>query len=192
MTAIPVPDPPLSDGLITLRRMTLDDVDAILEAVRDPLIPRYTRVPQPYQREHAVGWIEGHDDEFSEGTTAPFALAEATTGAFLGSIGLVDVDWLDQRAEVGYWTTPSARGRGATTRGVRLLSRWAIEVLGLRRLDLATHASNVGSQRVAERAGFTREGLLRSAVVLRDGDAVDRDDQVWFGLLADELDALTG
>ena len=78
------------------------------------------------------------------------------------SILLLRFEWDAGRAEIGYWLVPSARGRGAAAAAVRLLSRWALRELGLARLALHTHEDNVASQRVAERAGFTREGLLRS------------------------------
>ena len=55
-----------------------------------------------------------------------------------------------------------ARKRGLSTRAVQLLSRWALRELDVERLALHTHPENVASQHVAERAGFVREGTLRS------------------------------
>ena len=65
-------------------------------------------------------------------------------------------------AEAGYWLRREARGQGAATTAVRLVSGWAFTKLGIRRLNLLTAPENAASQRVAERAGFTREGLLRA------------------------------
>jgi RimJ/RimL family protein N-acetyltransferase len=67
---------------------------------------------------------------------------------------------------------------------VRLLSRWALREFGLVRLALHTHPENVASQRVAERAGFTREGTLRS-LDTRGGMVRDI---VSFSLLPGDLD----
>jgi hypothetical protein len=69
--------------------------------------------------------------------------------------------WLAAR-ELGYWLGPWARGRGVATRAVKLLARWSFEQLGLERLALHTSSDNLASQAVAGRAGFTREGVLRS------------------------------
>ena len=67
-------------------------------------------------------------------------------------------------AAIGYWLASEARDRGAATQAVRLLARWAFAELGLARLELTCGPQNEASQRVAERCGFTREGLLRSHV----------------------------
>ena len=70
-------------------------------------------------------------------------------------------------------------GHGAATIAVRLVSGWAFDELGIKRLSLITVPENLASQRVAERAGFTREGVERSSRRLYD----DRHDCVVFSLL---------
>jgi RimJ/RimL family protein N-acetyltransferase len=86
-------------------------------------------------------------------------------------------------AAAGYWLSPAARGRGLATRAVRLLARWAFGELGLARLELTCGPDNEASQQVAERCGFTREGLLRSHVPFKGG----RRDSVLYSLLPGEL-----
>ena len=86
---------------------------------------------------------------------------------------------------IGYWMAANARGRGLATAALRTLSRWAIEELGLGRVELATDPENLASQRVAEKAGFQREGVLRSMLPTREGP---RRDGVMFSLLPGELD----
>jgi RimJ/RimL family protein N-acetyltransferase len=76
------------------------------------------------------------------------------------------------------------RGRGVCTRALRALSRWALSDLQLQRLELVTDPENVASQRVAEKAGFRREGVLRAH--LRHPDGRIRD-SVIFSLLPGEL-----
>jgi RimJ/RimL family protein N-acetyltransferase len=84
-----------------------------------------------------------------------------------------------RRAAVGCWLAPHARGRGIATRAVRLLARWAFDDLGIARLQITCGPDNLASQRVAERAGFTREGVLRSHYPFKGG----RRDTVVFSLL---------
>jgi GrpB-like predicted nucleotidyltransferase (UPF0157 family) len=88
---------------------------------------------------------------------------------------------------VGYYLAAEARGRGLATRALKLLSRWGIEELGLARIEVLAHPDNVGSQRVALRVGFQREGLLRS---YRDRKG-ERDDLLMFSLLPHELEPPT-
>jgi RimJ/RimL family protein N-acetyltransferase len=94
----------------------------------------------------------------------------------------MEPDWQHRRAEVGYWLGCDARGLGHATRAVRLICAWGFLALGLERIDLLAATGNAASQRVAERAGFTREGVLRSYMRGRDG----RQDMVAFGLLASD------
>ena len=80
-------------------------------------------------------------------------------------------------------SAPAARGRGVATRAVRLIARWAFAELRLARLELTCAPDNDAAQRVAERCGFTREGVLRSHMPFKGG----RRDTVVFGLLPGEL-----
>ena len=61
------PDPPLSDGVVTLRAKARADVDALTAACQDPEIPRWTRVPVPYRRADALGWIAATELELASG-----------------------------------------------------------------------------------------------------------------------------
>lgn len=90
---------------------------------------------------------------------------------------------LDQaRAAAGYWLARDARGRGVATRTLRLLARWAFDHLAVARLELTCAPDNIASQRVAERCGFVREGVLRSHIRFQGG----RRDSVMFSLLPSE------
>ena len=66
---------------------------------------------------------------------------------------------------------------------MRLLARWAIEGLGLERVELLANPANEASLRLAERAGFTREGLLRRYRTRHD----KREDLIVFSLLPEDL-----
>ncbi|HEY2602848.1 MAG TPA: GNAT family protein [Thermoleophilaceae bacterium] len=160
---------------MTLRPWTLDDVPAMTAAVQDPEIPRWTEVPSPYGEDDAREFI----GKLQSGEIAELALAivDAADGALLGSVGLR----LPQSSvgEIGYWVAASARGRGVAPRAVRLLSAWAFDEYGYARIQIHTDPANAASQRVAESAGFTREGVLRSYGVVKG----ERIDIVMFSLL---------
>jgi RimJ/RimL family protein N-acetyltransferase len=104
-------------------------------------------------------------------------------GVVVGSIG-IGVNVHKYRGRIGYWVAAPARGQGVCTRALRLLARWALEELRLQRLDLITDPDNLPSQRVAEKVGFRREGVLRAH--LRHPDGRIRD-SVLFSLLPGEL-----
>ena len=185
--AVPLLAPPesLSDGVVTLRIWRRDDVPAIVAAVDDPEIVTFLdRVPQPYGEADAHAWLDAVEIGWADGSFAGFAIE--VEGRAVGSIsmGLKPDRTI---AEVGYWLAADVRGRGLTTRAARLLAGWALRDCGIERLELRADVDNVASQRVAEKAGFTREGVLRSQHYNpRIGRRVD---YVMFSLLRGELEA---
>lgn len=83
-------------------------------------------------------------------------------GTLIGGSGLHDADWNLRHFEVGYWGRSSFCGRGLMTEGVRALADHALEVLRATRVFLTTDTLNVASWKLAERAGFELEGILRN------------------------------
>jgi RimJ/RimL family protein N-acetyltransferase len=157
----PIVAPTLSDGEIAVRPLARADIPDIVAACSDPEIPRWTRVPSPYTREDAERFIAIAATEAAAGEGVALAVADAG-GRLIGTIGLMDVDRERGSGEIGYWTAAAARGRGAATRAVALLRDWAHSELGLGELEILPHRDNRPSQRVAERAGFTDTGEIRS------------------------------
>jgi RimJ/RimL family protein N-acetyltransferase len=119
--------------------------------------------------------VPGREDEVR------FAIVDAESDELLGSIGFFQPQ--EGVGEVGYWIAASARGRGAAVRGVRLMVEWALGARELRRIQIHTLPGNRASERVAEKAGFTREGVLRSYAVMK-GRVTDI---TMFSLLPGEL-----
>jgi RimJ/RimL family protein N-acetyltransferase len=143
----------LEDDVVRLRPFEDADVPAIAAACQDPEIPRWTAVPSPY----------------------------TASGELLGSIG---VRYLDGGiGEVGYWVKREARGRGVATRALGLVARWALVDKGLGRFQLRADIENEPSQRVAEKAGFVREGVLRSSLVHKG----ERRDVIMYSLVPEDL-----
>jgi RimJ/RimL family protein N-acetyltransferase len=180
---IVLPERPLTSGETSLRSWRDTDVAALVEACQDPEIARWTRVPASYGEADARFYLRQRHEAMLAGVTAPFAIVDSATGDLQGSISLMRFDWHHARGEVGYWLAAPARGRGHATRAVRLICAWGFDALRLERIDLMAATGNPASQRVAERAGFVREGVLRSYM---EG-TYERQDMVSFGLLRGEL-----
>ncbi|GAB1822475.1 GNAT family N-acetyltransferase [Herbidospora sp. RD11066] len=90
-------------------------------------------------------------------------------GLTLGRVALRSVNLELGLAEAAYWTLPEGRGRGATTAAVAEMTRWALDDLGLHRIELRHAVTNTASCRVAERTGYVLEGVLHSATLHADG-----------------------
>jgi RimJ/RimL family protein N-acetyltransferase len=168
----------LRDGDLVLRPWTEDDVPALVAGCNDQEIAHWIpTIPHPYTEEDARAFLRG------EATPAHEAMAVELDGRVVGGIGM-GLNSHEYRATMGYWVAAHARGQGICTRALRLLSRHALEELELQRVDLVTDPDNVASQRVAEKVGFQREGVLRAH--LRHPDGRIRD-SVMFSLLPGEL-----
>ena len=184
MRAIPLPNPPLTDGEIRLRPWERRDVAAVAAACQDPEIPRWTVVPRNYTERHARDFIAGTGSDIAAGRELPLAIVDMDDSV-LGALGLSNFDWHDLKGEIGYWMAAESRRRGIGARATRMLAVWALTSLGLERLELLANPENEASLRLAERAGFTREGTLRR---YRRRHGV-REDLVMFSLLAQDLAA---
>ena len=157
------------------------DLAAIARAASDAEILKWfdlqTRSPADYLAAKREAWTEG--------TGASFAICDATRpDTCLGQVFIERDD--DGRGSVCYWLLEDGRGKGRATRAVRLMASWALPEMRLGRLQLHTDPENVASQCVAERAGFTREGVLRAYNGRRDGT---RADAVVYSLLPQDLAA---
>ena len=180
---IVLPAGPLAQEQTALRPWRDADLPDLVEACQDPEIVRWTSVPSPYGEADARSYLRQRYDAAFAGLTAPFAIVDASSGRLLGSISLLRFSWAHARGEVGYWLAAWARGQGHATRAVRLICAWGFSALRLERVDLMVSTGNPSSQRVAERAGFTREAVLRSYM----RGTPERQDMVMYGLLKREL-----
>ena len=128
----------------------------------------------------AEGLLELNRSRWEHAEAATFSICDANGGC----VGDVFVNLSrKRRGSVSYWLLPEARGKGLARRTVTLVSRWAFGELALVRLALFTEPSNRQSQRVAERSGFHREGVLRSYTEI-DRRSVDN---VAYSLLPSDL-----
>jgi RimJ/RimL family protein N-acetyltransferase len=159
-----VEPPELTVDDLRLRPWRPTDAEAVHRACQDPAIQRWTAVPAPYRLEHARDFVADRARRvWAAWTAAPFAVCDATSGELLGACGLVTIDPVLRSAEIGYWTTPWARGRGVAARASRAIAGWAFDTLGLRRIVWQAEVGNHASRLAALRAGFRVEGRLRLA-----------------------------
>ncbi len=165
------PEATLTDGFVLLRRWRLSDAEAVFLACQDPLIARFVPIPQPYTQADAEAFVKMRRADWDSQGERSFAVVDAKTGDLLGAIARHGRD--GHRATFGYWLTPAARGRGVATRALRLITAWTFETTDAIRLDLYTDPENHASGRVAERAGFVREGIRRAWDLDREGRPQD-------------------
>lgn len=150
----------LSDGTVTLRPYRLEDADDLVATCTDPSVLEWTRVPQHYTRDMALDWCT-NPPKPSWVITAP------TTEHADRYMGQIEVRvHADHYVSLGYMSAPWARGKGLMTAAVRAVTDFAFG-RGAQRVEICVHPDNAASRKVAEKAGFTFEGIRRNGEVLR-------------------------
>lgn len=149
-------------GPVVLRAFAERDVHLAFEFGDDPYVPLIGSLPAHHTAQEAMEWVHRQQSRLTEGTGMSFAIADARTDEAVGAIGL----WLQYlaagRATAGYSVAATQRRRGLAGSALKALTAFAWTIPTLHRIELHIEPWNVGSIRVAENAGYEREGLLRS------------------------------
>ncbi|WP_250001016.1 GNAT family N-acetyltransferase [Actinoplanes sp. M2I2] len=182
-----LPDLPggeLSDGVVRLRPLGPDDEAFLTELLGLPEVVATSVPPVAPTAERIRQRCAWADTQWLGGTRADLVIEDAATGRPAGDIGLFYDEPMMQQAMIGYSMLPAYRGRGFPTRAAQLLSLWVFAETDVVRLIAGAAPTNLGSQRVLEKAGFHREAYLRARLPGPDGA---RTDDVQYVLLAEDL-----
>jgi ribosomal-protein-serine acetyltransferase len=106
-----------------------------------------------YVRDSAARYLRRED--------LPLLLRKRDSGELVGASGFHRINWAVPRVEIGYWCRTSLVGRGYVSEAVVALTRFAFATLEAARVEIRTDTANTRSWRIAERLGFTLEGVLR-------------------------------
>ena len=135
-----------------------------------------------YSLDDARGWIASQPELVRQALAYEFAI-RSESGRYLGGCGVNQVNKALHFANLGYWIRTSAAGRGVAREAVRLVATRVFEETDLIRLEIVCAVGNVRSQRVAEKVGAQREGVLRKRLILPGGPS----DAVMYSLIRDIL-----
>jgi RimJ/RimL family protein N-acetyltransferase len=168
------PTPPtLVGGRLTLRPFSDGDLDRIVEACADPVTAYWlVSLPQPYDTGDAVDYLEGVREMAARRTGWAWCVADADDRC-LGAVSLEGFGGYARRLEIGYWAHPEARGRGVITEAVRTVTAHVEERDLADSVIIRCAAGNVASRRVAEAAGYVRNGVQPASEPLGDGSLDD-------------------
>ena len=160
---IALPKRPLRGTIVALRTWEPDDSEWYV-AARDEVIFQWTTEPRGLTADAVRHTIEA---QLRRPRFAGFAITDLKTKELLGNISLVFSEPDCHQAEIMYWLSPAARGRGAATDAVRIAIGWAFDASPIDQIELLTSPGNEASQRVARRAGFTPSGNRGNQLVFR-------------------------
>jgi len=177
----------LTDGFVLLRPYVSEDTPRLHEAAMEsqPQIQAWMGwCPPDYAIETSRAWVADRPEKWAQGAAYEFAITDPRDGTYLGGCGLNGINTGARFCNLGYWVRTSRTKKGVATAATRLLARFAFAELKLQRLEIVVATANLASQRVATKAGATREGVLRNRYPTTQGPA---QDAVMFSLIPEDL-----
>lgn len=159
----------ITDGKIVLRPFNQPDKELLYEVIiesRDELVPWLQFCHPDYSIEEARLWLSSRDKEWKAGKSYDFAIIDSGSSALLGGCGFNHISDEYKMANLGYWVKTTQVGRGIATKAVLLLAKFGFKELKLNRIEIMADVKNKRSQRVAEKIGAIREGVLRNRLVI--------------------------
>jgi RimJ/RimL family protein N-acetyltransferase len=154
---------------------------AVAQLIEDPIVLHFSGVPEPPPADFPRRWLARYETARSLGSGEGFAALD-DDGRFVGLALAPAIDREGGEIELGYIVAAAFRGRGYGTAILRALTTWAFEHAGAQRIVLIIDVDNPASERVAERCGYTREGVMRS-IHHKQGKRIDAS--LWSRLPSD-------
>ncbi|SEK89094.1 GNAT family N-acetyltransferase [Ruminococcus albus] len=154
---------------VTIRRFERTDIPKKVEWINNPENNKYLHYDIPICVEKTEKWFDSHI-----GDNSRFDAIIEADGIPVGTIGLLSIDKTNNKAE--YYIAmgeTSYKGKGIAKEASRLILEYAFDTLDLNRVYLHTEYDNIAAQKLFERVGFTKEGLIRQDL-LSHGKYVDR------------------
>ncbi|MET0410043.1 MAG: GNAT family N-acetyltransferase [Polyangiaceae bacterium] len=187
------PFPELRTERLWLRPLDSIDVDDIFAYRGDPVVQLYNSKPHE-TIEETLAFIEQQHALYRQqreclwAVTLPYTEQDATrrdgkVGCVIGEVSIQDWDRYHRHANIGYDFSRAFWGKGFAHEAARAVLRFGFERMQLNRIEIWTAAANTRSVRLAERLGFTRDGLLRRRILEDDGAF---HDSALYGLLRSE------
>lgn len=182
----PSESPTITYGQFTMRPLSEADIEAVYQSCQDPLIPRFTTIPTVYTRDLAEGFVRTKTPQLFEEHKALHGVltvnkvindeAIIVNGeTFIGPFSIHAIEEHNHIGEIGYWLNKAARGHGFGTVGAKMLTNYAFETLGFRRIAGLVDHENEASKKVLLNAGYEHEALLKNRVTRADGRQIDMD-----------------
>ena len=176
----------LSNESLSIRPFKHKDYKALYEAAHESIeaiSPWMTWCHKIFSLDDSEKCIKSSKKDWLNGNEYNFPIIDHKDGVFLGVCGLTKIDKDNRIANTAYWVRSSKVGRGIASSALDLLARFAFKELKLNRIEIIPAINNETSQRVATKAGATKEGIMRKRIVV--GDKIY--DGVMFSLIPEDL-----
>ncbi|KAF0823121.1 GNAT family N-acetyltransferase [Cytobacillus firmus] len=153
--------PILETERLILREATEEDAKDMFVYLSDQLVVKHMGISACETPEEVLGEIEWYKSIYTNGTGIRWGITLKDSGKVIGSCGFLNRNPKHYRSEVGYELSREHWGKGIANEALERVLKFGFEHLGLERIEALIEPKNLSSQKLVERQGFTREGLLR-------------------------------
>jgi ribosomal-protein-serine acetyltransferase len=164
----------------------MSDAEPMYQAIRESIAEISPWLPfahEDYSISETRDFLKGRPEGWKKDTDYVFGIVDSRDGSYIGTCGLNDIDAVNHRANLGYWIRTSQTRQGVATAATLLLAKWGFMVVKLCRIEILVATGNKRSQRVAEKVGAQREGVLRNRLKIGD----DLHDAIMYSLIPGDM-----
>jgi len=152
---------------INLRKLKKSDASSIYQNAKDFEIARYTTLPYPYRLKNAEDFIKMTHQKMRKKKSFELGIEFKENKEIIGMIGLMNIDYDNKNAEIGYWLGKKYWGRGIMKKAIKLILNFGFKKLKLVRIYAKVMHPNIASAKLIEKSGFKYEGRMRKAILKR-------------------------
>lgn len=155
--------------MITLRLQQIHDAQRFFEILNNPNFLYFGSQPDSIEAE--IAWLEGNEKRFREHKEWNYTILKGEE--IIGGIGVKINQHRSYIGEIGYFIDEAYWRQGIATEAVRLLEEICMRELRMTRFELLMLPENIGSEKVAIKCGYRKEGILQKALLHKDGSKRD-------------------
>jgi [ribosomal protein S5]-alanine N-acetyltransferase len=152
--------PKISGKLVNLRELSIDDATTIVSLMSHEIAKYLYEVPYPYKIDDALHFIKSSYDDFRLRKAIRFAIDYKNKlqsfQLLSGTIGIKDIDYVNKKANIGYWIGKQYQDKGIATECIKLVVNYAFDILELEEISAYVFTDNNPSIRVLEKNRFVK------------------------------------
>lgn len=146
---------------IYLKIFEKKDIDQLTKLAHDKTISKFTRVPYPYKKNHAIEYLKIVKKGLKDKTEYFFGIFDKKTNKLMGNIGLKDINKCDKRGDIGYWIGKPYRKKGIVIEALNTLINYCFNKLKLNKITIHCMINNKPGLKTIKKIGAKKEGLLK-------------------------------
>ena len=170
---------------INLRKLKKFDAPSIYKHAKDFDIAKYTTLPHPYKLKNAEDFVKITHQKIRKKKAFELGIELKETKEIIGMVSLMNIDYDNKNAEVGYWLGKKYWGKKLMKEAVKLILNFGFKELKLVRIYARVMHPNIASAKLLEKLGFQYEGRMRKTT-LRKGKWMDH---LRYSILSNEFES---